>query len=215
MAQQFANCLSVLSSIKMWDKLKACLILESGSTAQTQTSCLCVIMQCTRGKGERYNSHCGRHSLLIRGYERHKKDCSVPENNVSVIRLSRLSENLYCPSSQRDKETFKHLWFMQAWKGMIDGMPEDRIHCVREAQIEIRWQKVLIWQQKDQEVCIWSFSMTHMCGCLERMHAHKSGYHCSSVISVSRLCFLIVDMAAISWMWKKQNWLKSYAPSKV
>lgn len=51
-----------------------------------------------------------------------------------------------------------------------------------------------------------------------RTHIHRSGYHHSSVISVSRLRFLIVDMAAISWIWKKQKRarsLKSYAPSKV
>lgn len=218
MARQFANCLSALTSIKMWDKFKACLILASGGRAQTQTICLRGITQCTeRGKGERYNRHHGRQTQLIRGVERlRKKTCGVPENSVTVIRLSHLRGNSHRPHSQRDKGTFKHHealndtdWW-DAWGQRIDSID-------REAQIEARWQKVLIWQRSDQEVCVWSpsLSMTHMFGCLGRTSTRRSGSRRSSVISGSRLCFLIADTAAISWLWKKPNWLKSYAPSKV
>lgn len=74
MVRQFANCLSTLSSIKMWDKFKACLILARGGRAQTQTICLRVITQRAEGgKGERYNCRRGRHTLLIMGVERHRK----------------------------------------------------------------------------------------------------------------------------------------------
>ena len=39
----------------------------------------------------------------------------------------------------------------------------------------------------------------------EKAHTHSFGYYLPSVISGGRLCFLIVDMAAISWIWKKQK----------
>ncbi len=104
MVRQFANCLSTLSSIKMWDKFKACLILACGGRAQTQTICLRVITQCTeRGKGERYNRRRGRHTLLIMGVERHKKrDFGVPENSVTVIILSHQRGNSRRSHFQRD-----------------------------------------------------------------------------------------------------------------
>lgn len=167
------------------------------------------------------------------GVERHKKETAASPNSVTVIMLSHLRGNSRCSHSQRDKGTFKHSrpsvvqiqkemrgrgaqnkndWW-DAWGQWIDWIDRE---C--ESGTEICWQKVLIWQQRDQEVCIWSVSMTHMSGCWERERTHRSGYHRSSVISVSRLRFLIVDMAAISCIWKKQKRLrslKSYAPSKV
>lgn len=79
-ALQFAGCLSTLSSIKMRDKSKACLILACGGRAQTQTICLCVITQCTvRGKGERYNRCRGEaHAAYYGCWETQKRDYACP-----------------------------------------------------------------------------------------------------------------------------------------
>lgn len=178
--------------------------------------------------GERYNRRCRRHTLPIMGVEGNKKETAASSQNsiTIIIILSHLRGNSHRSRSQRDKGTFKHShpgavraqrggwgcefrngsdWWdargqwierIESGSGTEGDRDADR-KCWSDSREIRRWQSLCIWSLF-YDLHVWMHTG-------DKGRADRSGNRRSSVISVSRLWFLIADMAAVGWMWKKQK----------